>query len=415
MPEIKDLTDKIQSATDALHKAADSYHDESAKFGEATGETKAKLDKINDTLDETKARLDEIGLKQDRQALVSPGEGKSSEEKERDSAYSSTYFKWAREGAKNLTTEDFKILKEALPPERKALIENTAGLYLVPQELEAEIMRAVPRPNSLRAVCWNRPTNRNKVDINSLTEVSVGWGKLETGSTPTESTMTPSQDTIYVEDVLGLSKIGKDELMDTDANLTAILADSFKIAFDNAEDTAFAVGTGHTTYSQPGGVAVNASIIASYKANWTTADTALIDDMLTCKSNLPEQYDAGASWLMARKTELAIRLLRPETASGYYGQYFWQPSLQVGEPNNFDGYPIIRQNDMNYPADATKGINVLFGNFRKGYVILNRAGITMQRLDELYAEAGQVGFIGTKRVGAGVYRAEAFYGIYNNT
>ena len=48
-------------------------------------------------------------------------------------------------------------------------------------------------------------------------------------------------------------------------------------------------------------------------------------------------------------------------------------------------------------------------------MIVDRAGIGIQRLDELYAEAGLVGFKVHKRVGGGVYRPAAFYGIYNNT
>jgi HK97 family phage major capsid protein len=314
-----------------------------------------------------------------------------------------------------MSADDIRTLRNAVPPERKALVENTAGLYLVPEELEIEIMRAVPQINTLRNYCRVRPTSRDKVGIRSLTEVSVGWGKLETGSAITESTQTPTKDSIYVEDLYGLSKIGEDELQDSDANLTGLLADSFAVAIANEEAKRFAIGRGHTTYSEPDGVAVDATIIASYKADWTTADTVLINDLLTAEYTLPAQYLNGSVWLMNRKTELAARLLRAEVASGYYGNYLWQPSLLAGQPNSFDGFPIVNQNDMQYPADAVDGINVIFGNLRLGYMILDRMGMTVQRLDELYAEAGLVGFKMHRRVGGGVYRAEAFRGIYNQT
>ena len=410
MPEIKDLTDKIQEAADALHKAADNYHAEAGKFGEATGETKVTIDKINADLDANKAQLDEIGLKLERQTLVDPGEGKNTEDAERDTAYKGAFMKWLRGGAKELDGDEKKTLRNALPAERKALVENTAGLYLVPEDLEAEIMRAVPQINGLRQICRVRPTSRDKVGINSATEVSVGWGKLELGSTPTESTITPSRDTIYVEDLLGLTKVGEDELMDTDANLQSLVTDSFSVAIANEEAKRFAVGRGHTTYQEPDGITLE----SISHTNWSSANTASIDDLLTCEYGLGTQYLNGANWLMSRTTELAIRILRPETASGYYGQYFWQPGLQVGQPNNFDGFPIINQNDMAASSGTTDLISVVFGNFKMGYMIVDRAGITVQRLDELYTEAGMVGFKVTKRVGGGAYRTAAFYGIGNS-
>ncbi len=293
--------------------------------------------------------------------------------------------------------------------ERKALIENTAGLYLVPEDLEAEIMRAVPQINTLRNYCRVRTTSRDKVGINTATEASVGWGKLETGTEITESTVTPSRDTIYVEDLYGLTKVGEDELQDTDANLAAMIADSFAVAIANEEAKRFAIGRGHTTYSEPDGI----SMESITHTNWTTADTALVNDLLTCEYGLGAQYLNGAIWLMSRTTELAIRKLRAEVAAGYYGNYLWQPSLMAGQPNNFDGFPIVNQNDLSNPAAGVDLVHVIFGNFKLGYMIVDRAGIAIQRLDELYAEAGLVGFKVKKRVGGGAYRTAAFYGIGN--
>jgi len=385
MPELKDLATNIATTWEAMKAKNDEVIAEAKKTGQASAEATAELTKLNAAMDAQKAQLDALALDVARKDVVKPGEI-SSEEAEQNRAYKAAFYKWVRGGSRELAADDIRTLKNALPPERKALVENTAGLYLVPEDMEAEIMRAVPQINTLRNYCRVRPTSRDKVLVRSLTEVSVGWGKLETGTDITESTVTPSRDTIYVEDLYGLTKVGEDELMDTDANLAGILTDSFAVAIANAEAEAFAVGQGHATYSEPDGVAVDATILASYKADWTTADTVLINDLLTAEYTLPAQYLNGSVWLMNRKTELAARLLRAEVAAGYYGNYLWQPSLLAGAPNTFDGFPIVNQNDMNYPADATLGINVIFGNLRLGYMIVDRQGLTIQRLDELYAD-----------------------------
>ena len=49
-----------------------------------------------------------------------------------------------------------------------------------------------------------------------------------------------------------------------------------------------------------------------------------------------------------------------------------------------------------------------------GYKIIDRMGMSIQRLDELYAEAGLVGFKAHFRVGGDVIRAAAFTIIVND-
>ena len=414
MPELKDLATNIATTWEAMKAKNDEVIAEAKKTGQASAEATAELTKLNAAMDAQKAQLDALALNVARKDVVKPGEI-SSEDAEKNRAYKTAFFKWIRGGTKEMAADDIRTLRNALPPERKALVGDATGAYLIPEDLETEIIRAIPQINVIRNYCRVRTTSRDKVSVRSLSEVAVGWGKLETGAIIPESTATPTRDTIYVEDLYGLAKVGEDELMDTDANLAGLLADSFAVAIANAESKGFAVGRGHTTYSEPDGVAVDATIIASYKADWATADTVLINDLLTAEYTLPAQYLNGSVWLMNRKTELAARLLRAEVASGYYGNYLWQPSLLAGAPNTFDGFPIVNQNDMQYPADAVDGINVIFGNLQLGYMIVDRMGLTIQRLDELYAEAGLVGFKVHKRVGGGVYRAEAFRGIYNET
>jgi HK97 family phage major capsid protein len=299
--------------------------------------------------------------------------------------------------------------ERALKNEERALIENTAGLYYVPQDLESQILTAIPQINSFRKYAGIRNTTRDKVEFPTMGAVTVGWGKLETGTIITESTPTPNKITIYVEDEQVLIKLGKDEMMDAEANLVAAIVEQASIALANDEAKMFAVGRGHTTYNEPDGI----TLASISHTDWTTADTLKIDDMLACEYGLGAQYLNGSAWLMHRITELKARQYKEAVASGYYGNYMWQPSLQLGQPNNFDGFPIFNQNDMGYASQTTDLIEVVFGNFKVGYKIVDRQGITIQRLDELYAESGMVGFIIGKRVGGGTIDTSAFYGIGN--
>ncbi len=414
MPELKEIGDKIQNTWEQMKAKNDEAIAESKKalksMEDYRAEDRIAFDKFNAALDAQKKQMDDMALKIERTKLVGTqlAEVKNPE-------HTKAFLKWMRQG------------KAALEPtERKALVEDLTGLYLVPEEISAEIIRGLPQLNYFRQLCIPVTIGRDKLRKRTLTEVTMSWGKIEGTASISESTPTPATGYIYAEDLYGLTKIGEDELADLDFNLPAIIADSFSIARANTEEAGFAVGRGHATYEEPEGIAVDATLQTSigsgngagttgtYGKNWTTDDTVLLDDVLYAEYLLPTQYLNGASWMMNRKTEYAMRILRAEVASGYYGNYLWQPSFMAGQPNTFDGYPIRNNNSMKYPADTTAGINIIFGNFRMGYRIVDRLGMTMQRLDELYAEDGLVGFKTHFRVGGAIIRHDAFTVVCND-
>ena len=401
--DTKELAEQIQGAVADLRNHAALMDEEAKKYGAASATAQATMEKLN-------TRIDGLELKLQKNAIVPPGEAENAEKK----AHSAAFFKWMRQGKSGLE-----------PAERKALVQDTTGLYLVPEEIEKEIIRAIPQLNIFRTLVPSRPITTDKIRKRTLTEVSMGWGKIETGASITESTPTPATSYIYAEDLYGLTKIGEDELADVDANLSAIIADSFSIARANAEEVAFAIGTGHT-YAQPCGIAVDSTLLTSigsgagagtvgtYGRTWTTDDTVTVEDLLKCEYALPAQYKKGAVWLMNSKTELALRLLRAGGSTATDGPFLWQPSLIAGQPNTFDGFPVHNNDSMKYPADTTAGINVIFGNFQQGYRIVDRQGMFIQRLDELYSESGLVGFKAHFRVGGDIIRHAAFQVIAND-
>jgi len=381
-----------------------------AEKRELTADERKEVDAVNaqiDTVDEEMAqfmrmnRISDEMLRTYNPNLPDPQRALEQTQKEKRAAF----FNYMRHGLAGMTQEQRGILGE-----QRALVENTAGLYLIPEDLEAEIYRGLPQVNILRQLARIRQTTRDKVSKRSLTEVSVGWGKLETGSTITESTPTPSKDYIYAEDLYGLVKIGEDELMDGDDILAAIIADSLRVAIANEEAKQYVIGTGHS-FSKPDGVTLDTTVISTY-TDLDTADTMVPDDLLDLEYTLPGQYRNGASFLMASLTALQVRKVKATN-----GPYLWTPSPMVGQPQGFDGYPVYTSEDVIVPASGNvdRSIVGIFGNWKLGYMIVDRMGISIQRLNELYAEAGLVGFKVHFRVGGGVIRSDAFRALDNNT
>mgnify|MGYP001194016826 CR=1 FL=1 len=317
---------------------------------------------------------------------------------EKPSEAKAAFIKFIREGKTALT-----------PEERKALVADADGQILIPEELEAEIYRDLPKLSVIRGLATVRQIRSDRIRRRSLEEVTVGWGKLETAAQTLTDSMPdePTEAWQYVEDLYGLAKIGEDELMDTDVALESFVVDSFSRAVAATEDKAFIDGTGHAT-GQPEGIlytSVSPQVgVPRVEAIETAAITA--DDILKLIYAVPAQYRSNGVLIVNSQTELLLRMLKDKN-----DQYLWQPSLQEGRPSTFAGYPVYNQDDVpviGAPVAEEKVYDVaIFGDVRSGYRIIDRLGMTIQRLTELYAEEGMIGFKAHYRVGGSVIRPNA--------
>ena len=387
MSEQKTLQEQLSGVVEEFKHARDKFNDESKKFGNATQETKNEVKKLNDTIDEMKNRLDEMETKQNRPDFET-GEGDEQKDKKMTPEQKQAFFKFMRQGKAGM-----------YPEERKALVEDSQGEILVPEALDSEIQRELPKLTIARDLAQVRTIGTNRQRRRSMNEVNVVWGNLETGVGKAwadgESDLVPDEEYLYVEDIFGWTTIGEDELEDTDINLQQYLASSYARAFAEAEDTAMFTGTGHTN-GQPEGI-LNSSVKSITAGSATDIS---VDDFLKLEYEVPAQYRRNGAYVVNSKTELAIRLKKNND-----GQYLWQPSVQAGRPNSFNGKAIYNQDDIPEIAD---GANVaVFGDFNAGYRILNRNGGALKRLEEKFIEQGLIGFRYKRRVGGGVVRENA--------
>lgn len=78
--------------------------------------------------------------------------------------------------------------------------------------------------------------------------------------------------------------------------------------------------------------------------------------------------------------------------------------MQVGLPDTLLGRPVYSSNAI--PGIAAGEKVIAFGDLSY-YWIGDRNGITFKRLNELYADRGQIGFLATKRLDARLVLPEA--------
>jgi HK97 family phage major capsid protein len=106
--------------------------------------------------------------------------------------------------------------------------------------------------------------------------------------------------------------------------------------------------------------------------------------------------------------------LKNATTNGY----LLQPDVQLGFPFRILGRPVVEWGD--FPAITSTTLTdaqvvCAIGDFRQGYLIVDRLDMEVQRLNELYAANGVVGFGITKRVGGGVILPAAIQFLKNMT
>lgn len=393
-----ELALEAKSDIDQINKLITDQRKEYDKFleGKVTeADYKAFETKSLEAEKELKKRVDEIETKMARPPIEVPG-GETKEVKPGQMEYKAAFFNFFRGGkGAQLVLDD---VAEKYDMERKALVSDAVGQILIPEDLETEIYRELPKINVIRAVATQRTITGNRIRRRSMTEVKMGWGKLEMGAEPEETDVVPASAWQYVEDLEGLARIGKDELKDTDVNLEALIIDSFGRAKAEVEETAYIVGTGHD-HEQPEGI-LNGSTVTRVTG---TANAITVDNVLDLIYAVPAQYRRQGKLYVASSTELAMRKLK----SAVEHLYLWQPSVQAGKPSTFAGYPVVPQEDIPTIDSSDQCDIAIFGDVKAGYRIVDRQGMTIQRLFELWAIAGLVGLLVSSRVTGGVIRADA--------
>jgi HK97 family phage major capsid protein len=318
------------------------------------------------------------------------------------------------EASKRLNIQRFaKALRSgpnALTMEEKAaIIEDSTGQIIVPHDLAGPIFLSLPRLGVLRNLAYIRPTTSNLVDVRVLTSATAAWGKIELGTNATQydaGMAATGPSTVTVQNLNALVQIGVDELADTDANLVSLIQDIVGQQFAQMEDDAFANGNGT---SKPFGIAIRATvgglIPASQGVTAANAGSVSGDEVKKMQYVILSRFANVGSYLASDDATQAIALLKDTT-----GNYLWQPSNQAGQPDRLFGRDFYRVSGLPSMATGAGASDpaVLFGDVRSGYLVADRQQITVQRLDERYADVGLVGFLFRQRVGGDVIRPAAF-------
>ena len=315
--------------------------------------------------------------------ITSKPDNKAIEEK---SGRASDLYKkafWNRMRSKNMLTPELSnVLREGVDSE---------GGYLVPDEYENTLVEALSGECVIRNYAHVFTTSNGSHKIPVVASKGEASWIDENGSYP-ESDDSFSQEQIDAHKLGTIIKVSEELLNDSAFNLEAYFEREFARRIANKEEEAFISGNG---------VAKPVGILNRAEVGVTTASASAItaDEIMDLFYSLKGAYRRNAIWILNDETVKAIRKLKDGS-----GQYLWQPGLREGEPDLLLGKPLKTVSYM--PTVAAEAKPIIFGDLSY-YWIGDRQGITFKRLNEKYADQGQVGFLTSKRLDAKLVLPEA--------
>jgi HK97 family phage major capsid protein len=98
----------------------------------------------------------------------------------------------------------------------------------------------------------------------------------------------------------------------------------------------------------------------------TSPNVIHMDSVINLAYTLNPRYRQNAKFAFNTLTQGILRRLKSTD-----GQYYWQPSLQAGQPDRLMGYPVFTWENL-ANGNTVDGFCGAFGDFKKGYVLSYR-------------------------------------------
>lgn len=350
------------------------------------------IKRYDDRFDKLEQDLADQMLKLQRPAM---GGGEAMGFSADDREYKTAFLGWMRSGREaDLQT---KSMSAGSDPD---------GGFLLPRQLDSLLTKALREMSPMRQLARVVPCDSGDFSmVHSVGGTAYGWnGETEEPSEtagPGFQLIKPEIGTLYAQPALT-----QNLLEDNAFDLENWLLEELSEALGEGEGAAFITGNG---VNKPTGILTYST---TNEADGTRADTKLqyvasgasgafaasapADKLVKLVHSLKPRYRAGAAWLLNTNTLEQVRTMKTTT-----GDYLWKmtdQAQQIGATGTLLGYPVYE--DENMPDIAADSLSIAFGNFQRGYTIVDRS---TRLLRDPYTKKPFTKFFTTRRVG-GVVR-----------
>ena len=368
----KEATQALSELQESIKSVKDYQSSLEVKLDKMGGEEKAKYEKAASDLEKFDAQNQESVLKQaelvkenlDIQERVNNLENITS----KASVVSSDYKESPEYKALELLSKSNSFVSSEINPEFQKYLRTdvgTEGGYTVPAPISAEILKKVEEISDVRRLSRVRTitTKTLSIPVRNTIPSATYEGEAEavgdSNSTYESETMTAHRLTTNIpvtRDLLNFSQFSFE---------AEIMADA-ATSFAQKEGNKFLLGTG---VKQPLGILDTTSGVATTDSAASGAVSMV--DVIQLIGQLKTGYNPVFAF-----NRLTLAALRSEQDGN--GNFLWRIGAE-GMPNDIAGFPYVILQDM--PDIASSSLSVLFGDFARGYNILDATQMELIRDD----------------------------------
>jgi len=413
------VLEKLDLALAGIKEAQDLATHNQVKLTELNALDEEKFQKIADDVTKHLDEMNNLKAKQDtidadvkslETKLARPGA--KGEKLVMSKSTEVAYYDYLRNRSKGIDTEalteimratvvdSFKgISEEMIERHTKDMVvgNNPAGGYLVRPEFANFVVTRQFETSPMRQICGIQTISTESLEIPvDDDEAEAVWeGEVDTPN----ATSTPSigQMTIHTHSLKARPKASQKFLDDVAIDVEAWLRTKVADIFTRKENTSFVEGDGS---KQPSGFLTYPAWAAQgvYERDKIEQRTSGTNggfganSFIDLQTDLLELYQPNATWLMKRKTFTEVMKL----VDGEDNYLINFQMMSQGAAKILLGAPVRFADDM--PAYGTvDNLAVAYGDFKRGYTIVDRLGITI--LVDPYTAEPFVVYKTRKRVG----------------
>lgn len=282
---------------------------------------------------------------------------------------------------------------------------NPDGGFLAPVDAARFISQRVFETSPVRQVANVISTAMSSVTvIIDDQEADTGWvGEVD--ARPETDTPQLAELEIPIHELYAQPAISQKAIDDISINLESWLQEKVAMKFTREENASFINGSGS---KQPKGILTyprwatqgNYERFALEDRETAVVGTISGDDFIDLQSDLLEEYQPNASWMMHRKIWSEVTQLKDDE-----NQYLLNPMMLFAGVNmQLLGRPVRFAGDMD--STIAEGNDIaIYGDFREGYTVVDRIGIRVLR--DPYTNKPYIRLYTTKRVGGAVTNFQA--------
>ena len=344
--------------------------------------SKNKAQKINENLDDLEATIR-------RQRLPMGFTTKESEDEKFQSQYKDAFLKYIRKGIEsdliNLANSNNSM---------ENLLKCDSNGFAITSSMNSIIANSMYKNSPIRQLARIVNISNDSLDVAAYTtDIAASWGDERTVAPETDAF---TRKTIKVHELTAQPKMTQKMIDDDQIDHESWLAELLSDILLAKEDNAFFNGDGE---NKPVGILSYEDGTSSNQIERVSGGSAItFENLLQLQAALDGRYEKeGETAFITSKANLAaIRSIKDES-----GRYIWTPGALNGNYDMIFGTPILASNEM----DTSEGDAVIYGNLRKGYQIVDRSDIKIQR--DPYSSKPFIVYFATKRVGGDVIDTKA--------